>query len=127
MKEYSGTLDANVAYIDRMEWMRLCKTTATPQKPSRNIGQIATEVIDGEWGNGEDRKNRLTAAGYDYNDVQSEVNRILGVAQKSISQLATEVIDGKWGNGAIRRAALTGAGYNYDDVQAEVNRRYGIR
>lgn len=127
VKEYSGTLDANVAYIDRMEWMRLCKTTATPQKPLRDIGQIATEVIDGEWGNGEDRKNRLTAAGYDYNEVQSEVNRILGVAQKSISQLATEVIDGKWGNGAIRRAALTGAGYNYDDVQAEVNRRYGIR
>ena len=28
--------------------------------------EIANEVIRGEWGNGEDRKNKLIAAGYDY-------------------------------------------------------------
>lgn len=38
---------------------------------------IAKEVIDGKWGNGEDRKNKLVAAGYDYEAVQKEVNKLL--------------------------------------------------
>ena len=33
--------------------------------------------INGKWGNGSDRTNRLTAAGYDAKVVQNEVNRIL--------------------------------------------------
>lgn len=36
--------------------------------------QIAVEVIDGEWGNGADRRKRLTEAGYDYDEVQKIVN-----------------------------------------------------
>ena len=39
--------------------------------------RIAREVIDGKWGNGKQRKERLTAAGYDYNNIQRIVNRIL--------------------------------------------------
>ena len=39
--------------------------------------QIANEVIAGLWGNNEDRKIRLTNAGYDYYSVQSIVNAIL--------------------------------------------------
>ena len=31
----------------------------------------------GEWGNGNDRKTRLTNAGYNYNEVQEKVNEIL--------------------------------------------------
>ena len=38
---------------------------------------LAQEVIRGEWGNGEDRKIRLTAAGYDYAAVQAIVSRIM--------------------------------------------------
>lgn len=38
---------------------------------------IAKEVISGKWGNGEDRKQRLTAAGYDYDAVQSIVNSLI--------------------------------------------------
>ncbi|WP_432767122.1 hypothetical protein [Ruminococcus bromii] len=38
---------------------------------------IAREVIQGKWGNGADRKNRFTKAGYDYNTVQKRVNEIL--------------------------------------------------
>ena len=48
---------------------------ATPKPAKKSISQIATEVINGAWGNGTDRKNRLTAAGYDYNAVQAEVNK----------------------------------------------------
>lgn len=35
---------------------------------------IADEVISGLWGNGEDRKNKLTKAGYNYKIIQSIVN-----------------------------------------------------
>lgn len=38
---------------------------------------IAKEVIAGLWGNGEDRKHRLTEAGYDYAAVQSIVNSLV--------------------------------------------------
>lgn len=55
-------------------------------KPSSNssskktISQIAKEVINGEWGNGDTRKKKLEAAGYDYAAVQAEVNKQLGVS-----------------------------------------------
>lgn len=39
--------------------------------------EIAKEVIQGKWGNGVDRKNKLTAAGYDYTTIQSIVNKML--------------------------------------------------
>ena len=39
--------------------------------------EVAKEVIDGKWGNGEDRKTKLTNAGYNYNDVQAIVNKLL--------------------------------------------------
>ena len=32
----------------------------------KTVTELAKEVIAGKWGNGQDRKNRLTAAGYDY-------------------------------------------------------------
>lgn len=47
----------------------------TPNKKS--VEEIAVEVIDGKWGVKEDRKKRLTMAGYDYNAVQKIVNEML--------------------------------------------------
>lgn len=38
---------------------------------------IALEVLSGKWGNGAERRDRLTAAGYDYNAVQSIVNALV--------------------------------------------------
>lgn len=43
----------------------------------KSIDEIAREVIQGKWGNGSERKNRLTNAGYDYNEVQEKVNKLL--------------------------------------------------
>lgn len=97
---------------------------AAPSKKSNE--EIAREVIAGQWGNGEDRKNKLAAAGYDYNAVQSAVNAIVAGKPvsntKSATEIAKEVIAGKWGNGADRKARLQAAGYNYNTIQAEVNR-----
>lgn len=47
------------------------------EQNNKTISEIAREVIDGKWGNGEERKIRLTNAGYDYNTVQQEVNKML--------------------------------------------------
>lgn len=97
--------------------------------PGKSIEQLAQEVIQGVWGNGQDRKNALTNAGYDYSAVQARVNEILGTsskpAKKSNEEIANEVIAGKWGNGNDRKNRLTNAGYNYDEVQAIVNKKLG--
>lgn len=42
----------------------------------KSVTTIAKEVIQGKWGNGTDRKKRLEAAGYNYSEVQKEVNRL---------------------------------------------------
>ena len=39
--------------------------------------EIAKEVIEGKWGAGKDRENRISKAGYDYNAVQAFVNRMI--------------------------------------------------
>lgn len=43
----------------------------------KSIDQLAQEVIGGLWGNGTERKERLTNAGYDYTAVQKRVNELL--------------------------------------------------
>lgn len=43
----------------------------------KSVDEVAREVIQGKWGNGSERKNRLTAAGYDYNEVQKKVNQMI--------------------------------------------------
>ncbi len=107
------------------------KTTSSTDKKS--VDTIVDEVIAGKWGNGTDRKNRLEAAGYDYDTIQNKVNAKLNggsstssTPSKSVSQIAKEVIAGKWGNGSERKKKLEAAGYDYDAVQAEVNKQLGV-
>lgn len=52
------------------------------EEPNKPIEEVAREVIAGKWGNGKERERRLTAAGYDYDEVQNEVNRILASEPK---------------------------------------------
>ena len=84
---------------------------------------LATEVIHGLWGNGGERKDRLTKAGYNYDEIQRIVNERLLGKKKSNYDLATEVIRGLWGNGGERKDRLTNAGYNYNEIQKIVNER----
>ena len=126
---YNGWLDMNYIYKDVLI---NGGSTPTPQPtptptPTKSIDEIAQEVINGLWGNGEDRKNRLTQAGYDYNAVQQRVNEILNPkpAKKSNEEIADEVIAGKWGNGSDRKARLEAAGYDYNTIQNIVNKKLG--
>ena len=43
----------------------------------KSVDEIAREVIQGKWGNGEGRKKKLIAAGYDYAEVQKKVNKLI--------------------------------------------------
>ena len=94
-----------------------------PQPQLKPIDEVAKEVIRGEWGNGEDRKARLTQAGYDYNVIQARANEMLRPQpqRKSIDEIAREVIRGKWGNNPERKRRLESAGYDYNAVQKRVN------
>ena len=95
-----------------------------PTTPAKSVTDLAKEVIAGKWGNGADRKKRLTNAGYDYNAVQKKVDEMLSASKtpkKTVDELAREVIAGKWGNGNARKKALTEAGYDYASVQKRVN------
>jgi len=47
----------------------------TPTKKS--VAEIAKEVVNGNWGNGDERKKKLEAAGYNYSEVQKEVNKLI--------------------------------------------------
>ena len=42
----------------------------------KSVSAVAQEVLAGKWGNNPARKKALEAAGYDYNAVQAEVNRL---------------------------------------------------
>ena len=53
-------------------------------KPLKSVLEVAQEVIDGKWGNGEERKKRLSDAGYDYESVQAEVNKLLKTKKEVI-------------------------------------------
>lgn len=93
-------------------------TTSSNKKSNE---EVANEVIKGIWGNGEDRKNKLTNAGYDYEAIQNIVNQKL--SKKRDEEIATEVIQGKWGNQPERQKRLEKAGYNYSIIQKIVNER----
>lgn len=61
------------------------KTKQEVNDNKKSLKVIAQEAINGKWGNGEERKKRLTEKGYDYYEIQKEVNNILAV-DNSISQ-----------------------------------------
>jgi len=98
-----------------------------PIQNKRSNEEIANEVIAGTWGNGNDRKVKLTNAGYDFSVIQKIVNeKLLGAApientKKSNEEIASEVIRGDWGNGQDRNRRLTEAGYNFTEIQKIVN------
>ena len=95
--------------------------------PARSsIEEIAKEVINGVWGNGEARFNALKSSGYNPNAVQAKVNEILnGIPTKTLNAVAQEVILGTWGNDPQRSQRLRAAGYNPSEVQARVNALLG--
>lgn len=72
----AGDVDMNELYrtslFDDIAGKSSDKPAPTPKKTN---AEIAVEVWEGKWGIGDDRKKRLTEAGYDYNAIQDIVNQ----------------------------------------------------
>ena len=83
------------------------------KKTPKTTTEVVKEVLSGEWGTGSTRKKALTNAGYDYDVIQAEVNRIV--------KLTNETLDNKYGVGKERVNKL---GKDYDLVQWNINRIY---
>ena len=126
---WDGNLDFDLFYGDAAAWAKYVGASSAPAPAPAPAGksneQIADEVIAGQWGNGDDRRNRLASAGYDYDAIQAIVNDKLQPSMKSNEQIADEVISGAWGNGDDRRNLLAQAGYDYDAIQSIVNEKLG--
>ncbi len=97
---------------------------AASASPSQqvDIDDLARRVINGEFGNGDARRNAL---GDSYAAVQARVNEMLGCGGSAattggadVESLAWAVINGDYGNGEERRQRL---GADYDAVQRRVN------
>lgn len=95
--------------------------TPKPVKPeTKNVEQLAREVMQGMYGSGEDRKKAL---GSKYDAVQKRVNELASgekpvPAAKSIDTLVKETLAGVHGNGDARKRSL---GSNYDAVMNKIN------
>lgn len=67
----NGYVDMNIANDDYLSNKEPDDTI------KKSIDEVAQEVINGLWGNGEDRVNKLTVAGYNAQEVQNKVNELL--------------------------------------------------
>lgn len=118
--------DRDWGYVDYSEHIKKnglngYSKAVIPSDVRKSVDELAREVINGAWGNGQTRRDKLTAAGYSYDDIQKRVNEILYPPRKSLDEIAREVVQGKWGNGDERFRKLTEAGYDYTQVQRRVN------
>lgn len=112
-----------------------------PMSPEE-IEKVAKEVLDGKYGNGNERRSKLSLAGYDYSAVQNRVNELVAEREKAKSEetapepvneepkptpkftteeMVQKVINGEYGNGDERKQKLEAEGYDYRKIQNAVN------
>ena len=121
----SNPFDKNIVLLDDEEDNSISKNDL------KSLNTIANEVVQGLWGNGQERFDNLTNAGYDAQAVQDRVNAILNdetpsnSASSDLDSVAQEVLQGLWGNGQERFDRLTDAGYDAEEVQDKVNSLLG--
>ena len=92
-------------------------SNTTQKSALKPLDVVAQEVLDGKWGNGAERKQKLEEAGYSYDILQRAVNRMT----VNLDEVATKVIRGDYGNGAERIAKLEAEGFDAAAVQARVD------
>ena len=104
------TFDGNYAYKD---YPKIIGINITSETTKKSVDEIAVEVLNGVWGNGSERKRKITQAGYDYTAIQKRVNEYHDIAKACLN--------GDYGNGNARKSKVTKAGFNYKTVQTLVN------
>lgn len=75
-----GAGDPGAVSLGRKEVndVRLVKIQKGVKTTGKTVDQLALEVWQGKWGNGQERINRLTAAGHNSVAVQTRVNQLYG-------------------------------------------------
>lgn len=68
------------------EYKGITSIIPNPVMPGKDINTVAHEVIAGQWGSGDIRKNNLASAGYNYAEVQNRVNEILNGTANEFSE-----------------------------------------
>lgn len=63
-----------------------------PKSEKKPLTEVAKEVIDGKWGNGEDRIEALKKAGYDPDAVQKLVNELLTVPEPQKKTVQQKIV-----------------------------------
>jgi len=120
---FGGNLDLNKAYLTPGQWAAYAnpagtkKGAGTPEKTDRSVPggttmDLAVGVLNGSYGNGDERKRKLGAR---YDEVQAYIDHL---ASASDATLSREVIAGTYGTGSTRQMLLGG---RYAKVQALVN------
>lgn len=71
---HNGIENPNIIYVGQKIKI---PGAGTASKPTKSTDAVAREVIRGDWGNGAERKRRLTAAGYDAEEIQARVNTLM--------------------------------------------------
>lgn len=87
MWQYSskGNVKGITGHVDMNQLFGTLKASDEQPKEKKKSNQtIAKEVIAGKWGNGYQRKSRLTKAGYDYKAIQQIVNDMLQSEVKEV-------------------------------------------
>ena len=92
-------------------------TQTAPSSPKKSVEELAQEVLQGKWGNGQDRVNRLTAAGYDYNAVQKRVNEL--IAERDTPKYITYVVR--------KGDTLSGIAWLYNTTVNKIAKDNGIK
>lgn len=99
-----------------------------PVPAQKSVDTLAREVLNGDHGNGDERKQSL---GSRYTEVQRRVDELAkgsSAPTKSVGQMADEIIAGKHGNGHDRRrASLKISQALYNQVHAEVTRKLNVK
>lgn len=108
---YNGNLDGDYAYMDTLAWRKYAGADESKPapKPQKSYIELAKEIMRDEWSTGDERYERLKAAGYDPDKAQDIINEYY--------DLANDIWLGNWGNGWNRKNALEGAGYDYELAQ----------
>jgi hypothetical protein len=87
---------------------RIVKWVDDPKPAKKSNEEIANEVIQGKWGNGQERKDRLAAAGYDWGAIQAIVDQKVKGGSAAIKIGDTVIVNGAGtassnGTGAVTR------------------------
>lgn len=131
-----GNVDMNYCYVDYPTLIKEAgkngytavtpETKPTPKPSFKSIDEIAQEVLDAKWGNGAERKKKLTDAGYDYERVQARVNEL--IKTKSIKKGDTVVLNNEplYANATTTKVTkkISGTYYIYDGKK--IDGRYRI-